>query len=87
MSYDIIRTHNRAGQFSPGDAVGDGSGRRWRRTSPKTRTEPVTPTNSPIASADTVVPASGRRPLRRWSVAELIARAVAAPTAERMSHC
>jgi hypothetical protein len=57
MSYETIRTHNRA------------------------------PTNSPTACDDTVSPASGRPPLRRWSVAELIARAVAAPTAERMSHC
>jgi hypothetical protein len=87
MSYESIPTHSRAGESAPDHAVRDGVGGRWRRTSPKTRTEPVTPTNSPIAGEDPSPPATGRRPLRRWSVAELIARAVAAPTADRMSRC
>lgn len=45
------------------------------------------PANSPIAGQDRSSRASEWRPLRRWSVAELIARAVAAPRADRMSHC
>lgn len=80
MSYETIRTAHE-------HAVRDGAGRRRRRTSPKTRTESVTPTNAPTTGDDSAPPASGRPPLRRWSVAELIARAVAAPTAERMSPC
>jgi hypothetical protein len=86
MSNEIIQTHTRARAFTPHHAARDRGVRRRRRTSPKTPTEPVTPTNSPIAGEDTSPPASGRPPLRRWSVAELVARAVAAPTADRMSH-
>ena len=86
MSYETIPTDSRASESTPDHAVHDGVGGRWRRTPQKTRTQPVTPTHSPIAGEDTSPPATGRPPLRRWSVAELVARAVAAPTADRMSR-
>ena len=53
--------------------------RRRRRAAPRTPTEqPNDPTaNPPIANQATSSPTDGQRPLRRWSVAELIARALA----------
>jgi hypothetical protein len=52
-----------------------------RRTPRTTRTEPVTiqATDPPTVSQKPSASADGLRPLRRWSVAELIARAIAAP--------
>jgi hypothetical protein len=52
-----------------------------RRTPRTTRTEPVNirATDRPTVSHKPSAPADGLRPLRRWSVAELIARAIAAP--------
>jgi hypothetical protein len=52
-----------------------------RRTPRTTRTEPVTIRASapPTVSQKPSASAGGLRPLRRWSVAELIARAIAAP--------
>ncbi len=38
--------------------------------------------SSEVGAANTSPPAPGPRPLRRWSVAELIARALAAPPAD-----
>jgi hypothetical protein len=56
-------------------------GRRRRRIPPTASREPVTapPANPPTAGEDTSTRSAGPRPLRRWSVAELIARALAAP--------
>jgi hypothetical protein len=52
-----------------------------RRTPRTTRTEPVTirETDPQNVSQHSSAPANGLRPRRRWSVAQLIARAVAAP--------
>jgi hypothetical protein len=44
------------------------------------------PANPPTAGEDTSPPAGAQRPLRRWSVAELIARAVAAPPPTVVSY-
>ncbi len=64
-------------------------GRRWERTPPTSATEPVhaAPANPPTASEDISPAAGGPPPLRRWSVAELIARAVAAPPADGITRC
>jgi hypothetical protein len=40
-----------------------------------------------LARADKAPRAGEGRPLRRWSVAELIARALTAPPAESVGHC
>jgi hypothetical protein len=52
-----------------------------RRTPRTTRPEPVTvrASDPPTASRKPSAAGGGVRPLRRWSVAELIARAIAAP--------
>ena len=41
---------------------------------------------NPVGGENTSPPTAGPPPLRRWSVAELIARAVAAPPTDRLSH-
>jgi hypothetical protein len=52
-----------------------------RRNRPTTPTEPArtAATDQRAVSQNRSAPADGLRPRRRWSVAELIARAVAAP--------
>jgi hypothetical protein len=84
------RTHFLAGDFSSENAVrGVGGRRRRQRTPSTTPTERVNglPANPPVADEDTSPPAAAPRPLRRWSVAELIARAAAAPRADGIGHC
>ena len=72
-------------QFLAGDRVSEnvvrGGLRPRRRIQPKAPTEPVRTGASgpPAVSQNPSAPAGGLRPRRRWSVAELIARAVAAP--------
>jgi len=72
-------------QFHAGDDVSEDAVRGVfhprRRTPPTTPTEPVTTgaTDPPAASRNPPASADGLRPRRRWSVAELIARAVTAP--------
>ena len=80
MNKELTRTHCLAGDFISENAVRGVSVRRRRRP-PTTPTKPAStlPANSPAAGDDTSSPPGGQRPLRRWSVAELIARAVAAP--------
>ena len=80
MNKESTRTQFLAGDFISENAVRGVFGRR-RRTPPTTPSEPVTagPANPPTAGQNASPPAGGLRPLRRWSVAELIARAVAAP--------
>jgi hypothetical protein len=80
MNKELTRTHSIAGDFISENAV-RGVFVRRRRMPPTTPTKPVTtlPANSPAAGDDTPSPTEGQRPLRRWSVAELIARAVVAP--------
>jgi len=68
-----------------GDSIADNSARavfaRRRPTAPRTPTRPddAMPVLSSAAGGDASGPAGGARRLRRWSVAELIARAVAPP--------
>jgi hypothetical protein len=81
MSNEPTRNDFLAGDFISERAVRGVFGRRGRRTPPSTPTEPqnVLPASPPRASRDPSPPTAGPRPLRRWSVAELIARAVATP--------
>lgn len=85
MSTGTTRAHHVAGDFVSEDAVRSVFGsRRRQRTPSTTSTESV---RRLIAGEDTA-PSTGESPiLRRWSVAELIARAVAAPRADGMGHC
>jgi hypothetical protein len=87
MNKELTRTHFLAGDFISENAV-RGDFVRRRRTPSTTPTKPAStlPANPPTAGKDTSPPAGGQRPLRRWSVAELIARALAAPPADGMSH-
>jgi len=81
-------THNRfdAGAFVSVDAVRSASGRRRRRRNPSTT--PTELMRRPMGGQDTPPSSTGESPvLRRWSVAELIARAVAARRAEGMGYC
>jgi hypothetical protein len=82
MSNESTRTKFLAGDFISENAVRGVFG-QGRRTLATASTETVTDAlaNAPIAGQDTSPPPSGARPLRRWTVAELIARAVAAPPA------
>ena len=77
MSKEATRTDFPAGDFISENAVRAVFGRR-QPTSPGTPAHAVNGTHSSAAGEDTAGPATGR-PLRRWSVAELIARAVAPP--------
>jgi hypothetical protein len=87
MNKELTRTHFLAEDFISENAV-LGVFVRRRRTPPRTPSKPAStrPASPPTAGQDTSPPAGGQRPLRRWSVAELIARAVAAPPADGMSH-
>jgi hypothetical protein len=80
MSKEPTRTEFPAGDFISENAVRAVFGRR-RPTSPTTsaRTGNGVPARSPGTGGDGSGPAGGARRLRRWSVAELIARAVAPP--------
>lgn len=80
MSTEPTRTEFRGGDFISEKAVSAVIGRRRpsSRTTPARATKAV-PAHFSAAGADTSGPAGGGRRLRRWSVAELIARAVAPP--------
>jgi hypothetical protein len=80
MSKEPTRTEFPAGDFISENAVRTAFGRR-RPTSPTTPARAMTgvPKHSSAAGEDASASADGRRRLRRWSVAELIARAVAPP--------
>jgi hypothetical protein len=79
-------------QTLSGDLISENPNRgvfgRRRRTPSATASEPVIagPSNPATAGQNATPPAGDRRPLRRWSVAELIARAVAAPSPDGISH-
>jgi hypothetical protein len=88
MSNQSMQTEFLAGDFISEDAVRGAFSRRprrpWRTTALQpqaTAADPVSPTTPPVP------PRVGSRPLRRWSVAELIARAVPAPSVDRVRHC
>ena len=80
MSKEPTRTEFPAADFISENAVRPGFGQRQRtsRTTPAHAVNGV-PAQSPARGEDASGPASGRRRLRRWSVAELIARAVTPP--------
>ena len=81
MNKESIRTQFFAGDFISENAVRGVFGRR-RRTPPTIPSEPLAagPAN-PLTAGQSATPPTGEPPaLRRWSVAELIARAVAAPS-------
>ena len=79
-SKEPTRTDLRAGDFISENAVRAVFGRR-RPTSPTTPTHTGNgvPTHSRATGEEPSGPAGGTRRLRRWSVAELIARAAAPP--------
>jgi hypothetical protein len=87
MSNEPVRTDFPAGNFISEDAVRGVFGRR-RTTSPTTRGNPVddVPARTPAAAEYASPSARERRRLRRWSVADLVARALAARTADGMGH-
>jgi hypothetical protein len=76
MSKEPTRTDFPAGDFISENAVRAVFGRR-RPTSP--RAVNGVPAHSSATDEDASPPTGGARRLRRWSVAELIARAVAPP--------
>ncbi len=80
MSNALTKTDFPAGDFLSENAVRAVLGSR-RPTSPTTRAHDVNrvPERSSAAGVGTSPTASGARRLRRWSVAELLARAVAPP--------
>jgi hypothetical protein len=80
MSTEPTGTEFPGGDFISENAVRAviGRGRPTSRTTPPRAMKAVPPHFS-AARADTSGPAGGGRRLRRWSVAELIARAVAPP--------
>jgi len=77
MSKGPTRTDIPAGDFISENAVRAAFGRR-RPTSPTTPANGV-PTHSRATGEEPSGPVGATRRLRRWSVAELIARAVAPP--------
>ena len=80
MRTEQTRTEFRGGDFISENAVRAviGRGRPTSRTTPP-RAMNAVPAHFSAARADASGPAGGGRRLRRWSVAELIARAVAPP--------
>ena len=80
MSKEPTTTEFLAGDFISENAVRAAFGRR-RSTSPATPAHAVNvvPAYSSAGGEDTPGPTGGARRLRRWSVAVLIARAVAPP--------
>ena len=85
-SKEPTRTDFRAGDFISENAVRAVFGRR-RPTSPTTPTHTGNgvPTHSRATGEEPSGPAGGTRRLRRWSVAELIARAAAPPPSTTLS--
>lgn len=76
MSKEATTTGVPAGEFITEDAVRTVFGRR--RSAPA-RVVNGLPADSPDGGVGTAPVRSGARPLRRWSVAELLARAIAPP--------
>ena len=79
MTNESTRNRFLTGDFISENAVRRVFSRRRRRTAPTT-TEPANglPANPPTAGERASRPTNGSRALRRWSVAELVARAGAA---------
>jgi hypothetical protein len=89
MTNESTRTQFLAGDFISENAVRGVFGRRRRRTQPTPLARPVDgqPANGPTVAADTSRRAGAPGPLRRWSVAELLARALATPPTDAVGHC
>jgi hypothetical protein len=87
MSKKSKTTATVAGDFISEDAVRRTLGRR-RRSSPASPPDETNglPADRPTADPEASSPAKRTTPLRRWSVAELIARAAASRPADGMSH-
>ena len=81
MSNETTRPRVPTGNFISEDAVRGALARRRRRRAPVTATEPQSgvAANHRNAAERASSPAGDARPLRRWSVAELIARAAGPP--------
>ena len=84
MSNESTETSFLAGDFISENAVRGVFGRRRRaaRTTPTDAAAGQQPANRPLGDSDTSTHEGRKRPLRRWSVAELIARAVPTPPAD-----
>jgi hypothetical protein len=89
MTRESTRTHFLAGDFISESAVRGVFGRRQRRRplTPPSRPVDKLPANSPTAGEDTSPRAAAPAPIRRWSVAELVARAIAEQPADAVIHC
>ncbi len=87
MNSESTGTHPHAGDFITENAVRGALG-RWRRTPPATSTDAANGLPAdPSPPADEASSTARRTaPLRRWSVYELIARALTPPPADGMSH-
>jgi hypothetical protein len=87
MSKESKRAAFLAGGSSSEDAVRRALGRP-RRTPLATPTDAVDdlPTAAPAAAEGELAPLRRPVPLRRWSVAALLARAAVAPPADGFSH-
>ena len=87
MSSQATPTDFPAGDSPSASAVRGAFTRRRRRApgSPVNQVDGV-PARPPGPGRDGSAPTAGSRRLRRWSVAELVARAVVAPRTEGMGH-
>jgi hypothetical protein len=83
MNKEPIRSRFFAVDFTSENAVRSVFGRRGADIPQSPPTEQAN--GQPAKSAAS--PSASGRPLRRWSVAELIARAAAAPAADNLGHC
>jgi hypothetical protein len=84
-STETARTHRVRADFASENAVRGVIGRRRRQGNSSTTT--IESVRRPSAGEQTA-PSTDESPvLRRWSVAELIARAVTAPRAECVGRC
>jgi hypothetical protein len=79
MSNETTEARVLAGDFMSESAPRGVFGRRRQRPPRTTKPPNGLPANPTTAIGDTSPPTDGPGPLRRWSVAELIARAGAAP--------
>jgi hypothetical protein len=85
MRRETDRTAFRTGDFISGDAVRGALGRR-RHQRPATPTDAVNELATETAADHATRAATPAAPLRRWYVADLIARAVPPPPADPLSH-
>jgi hypothetical protein len=87
----VMNKEPRRSRFLAGDLISEKAvrsvfGRRGGDTPQSAPIEPANGLSAKPKAPNGSTSASGR-PLRRWSVAELIARAAAAPRAGNIGHC